>query len=57
MLVTVVKHGNNNSELKHATFLSHGRQPEVHCFPVFLFNFSPDHHIYIVKSLFTSGDD
>ena len=22
------------SELKHATFLSHGRQPEVCCFPI-----------------------
>ena len=23
-----------NKELKHATFLSHGRQPEVSCFPL-----------------------
>ena len=24
----------NNGELKHATFLNHGRQPEVFCFPI-----------------------
>ena len=25
---------NNTRELKHATFLSHGREPEVYCFPI-----------------------
>ena len=25
---------NNTRELKHATFLSHGRAPEVYCFPI-----------------------
>ena len=40
-------------ELKHATFLSHGRQPEVCCF---LLNLSSHYPICIVKFLFTSRD-
>ena len=38
-------------ELTNAPFLSHGRQPEVSCFPFNIF------HIYLVKYLFTSSDD
>ena len=42
------------SLIKHATFLIHGRQRK--CL-VFLFNLSLYHHIYILKSLFSSRDD
>ena len=43
-----------NRELKHATFFSDGRQPEV---SVFLLKLSWHYHIYIAKYLFTFGDD
>ena len=40
-------------ELKHATFLSHGRTPEVCCFPILLVFTLP----HIFKSLCASRDD
>ena len=36
-----------NRELKHATFLSHGRRPEVYCFPNLLVFILPHLHFKI----------
>ena len=46
----------DSRELKHATFLSHGRTPEVYWFPILLV-FTLPQVIYILKSLCTSRDD